>query len=113
MANFENIRPYSEFAHEAALHGGVDSYLDTIANVNQQIGIAKERGTEGWKGLLLLAGGIVVWEGCKKVYREVKGRYQKRRDKLAVLQNQSDEAKAAIKRCIFQLNPANPIVEEG
>ena len=38
MANYENIKPYAEFAHVAAQHGGVHEYMNQIAEYNYSLG---------------------------------------------------------------------------
>lgn len=35
MANYENIKPYAEFAHVAAQHGGIEKYLSMMAEANR------------------------------------------------------------------------------
>lgn len=76
MSNYENIRPYAEFAHKAAQHGGVDRFLTQIADANYERGILAEQETEGVKGLMVLGFGIVLWEGGKFVYRTVRRKYK-------------------------------------
>lgn len=114
MPNYDNIRRYSEFSHEAAQNGGVDAYLDIIAEANQEIGIAKERSTEGWKGIILAGGVIAIWEGGKKFYCFLKDRHRRKKaEQLAALQRQSDEAKAKIINDLSQTKSSTPGSEKG
>ena len=46
MANFENIRPYAEFAHIAAQNGGVNNFLNKIAECNRSIGVMEGKKDE-------------------------------------------------------------------
>ena len=100
MPNYENIRPYAEFSHEAAQHGGIDNYLDTLAMVNQKIGIDIEKGTEIPKGVLLAILSIVFWEGGKWVFRKFKEKQIKKNEQWLYLQNESEEIKELVKNTI-------------
>ena len=72
MSNYENIKPYAEFAHEAAQHGGVMEFLDELADSNYKLGIEAERETELGKAALLLGVGIAAWEGGKFAIKKIK-----------------------------------------
>jgi len=106
MSNYENIRPYAEFAHDAAQHGGVDRYLTQIADANYERGVLAEQETEGVKGLMVLGFGIALWEGGKFVYRTVRRKYQEHKAKKAALLRQSEEAMNEIKRNIGPVTEA-------
>lgn len=93
MANYENIRPYAELIHTAAQHGGVDSYMEQVADANHELGVMDEKATESWKGLLVAGATLVLWESGKWVYRKGKSLYEKRHKKL---EQQSETAKAAL-----------------
>ena len=105
MANYDNIKPYADFAHEAAPHGGVKKYLDEIADANRQLGILEEKDTEGWKAALLLGAGLILWEGGKASIRGIRRLYAKRKEeKKEELLKKSDEAKAAIVEGVKKAN---------
>lgn len=65
MANYENIRPYSELAHKAAQFGGPKNYLQQHAQAYFSMGVQHEKSTEGWKGAVLVGIAIGAWELCK------------------------------------------------
>lgn len=96
MANYKNIKPYSDFAHEAAQHGGVDSYLEEISDSNFQMGIMAERESEKWKGALLVGATVLIWEGGKAGYLKLKKRYRDNKAKQAELKRRSKTAKKYI-----------------
>lgn len=97
MANYDNIKPYADFAHEAAKHGGVDCYLAEIADANRKLGILEEKDSEGWKGALLLGAGLLLWEGGKAGIRSIKAhRAKKKAQEVAELKQRSEAAKEAI-----------------
>lgn len=97
MANYDNIKPYADFAHEAAKHGGVDSYLAEIADANRKLGILEGKDSEGWKGALLLGAGLLLWEGGKAGIRRIKAhRAKKKAQEVAELKQRSEAAKEAI-----------------
>lgn len=93
MANYENIKPYAEFAHEAAQHGGVDNYLNDIAEANQELGILDEKNTEGWKALLVAAVALGLWEGGKAALHGIKKHLEKKKLEAT---KKAEDAKAAI-----------------
>ena len=70
MANFENIKPYADFAHKTAQHGGIEKYLSMIAEANRRLGILEERSTEGRKAALVVGAAILIWEGSLQNPRE-------------------------------------------
>lgn len=72
MANYENIRPYSELVHLACEGGGPDKFLKDHAIANYNLGVQAEQDTEGWKVGIAVAAGIAIWEGCKAGYRYFK-----------------------------------------
>lgn len=41
MANYENIKPYADFAHMASLNGGIDSYLDNMTAASYDHGFSE------------------------------------------------------------------------
>lgn len=96
MANYDNIKPYADFAHEAAQHGGVEKYLDEIAQANKKLGVLEERDSEGWKGALLLGAGLLLWEGGKAGVRKYKEHKKKKKAEQEALAIKSDNAKKAI-----------------
>lgn len=38
MSSYDNIKPYAEFSHTAALNGGIDSYLEKIEKASYDEG---------------------------------------------------------------------------
>ena len=97
MSNYDNIKPYAEFAHEAAKHGGVEKYLNEIAEANRDLGILEEKDTEGWTAALLLGAGLLLWEGGKASIKGIKAFSKKRKEeKKAILKAKSDGAKEAV-----------------
>ena len=72
MANFENIRPYSELVHQACKGGGPDKFLRDYAKANYNLGVQAEQATEGWKIGIAVATTLAIWEGCKAGYRCLK-----------------------------------------
>lgn len=108
MDNYENIKPYADFAHTAAQHGGVDSYLNEIAEENYNMGVLDEKQTEGMKALVLLGVGLSVWEGGKWVFRKVQGIFKKKRKDS---EQKSEAAKNAIKRGVQEAKEAGLVNE--
>lgn len=98
MANYENIKPYAEFAHVAAQHGGIEKYLSMIAEANRRLGILEERSTEGRKAALVVGAAILIWEGGKAGIRFIKNQIEERKSEEEALLMQSNNAKAAIIR---------------
>ena len=104
MANYENIRPYSEKVHEMAAGGGVDKYFDDYAKANQKIGAQKQKeaDTNQFAALAGLAVPVVImlWEGGKKLYRFRKDKLSQLNKEKALLIEQSEQAKTAILQSI-------------
>lgn len=97
MSNYKNIKPYADFAHKAAQNGGIEKYLEMLENTNREIGAMEERKTEGWKAVLVLSVGIILWEGGKAGIRRIKKIYiEHKTTKITALKRKSEEAKAAI-----------------
>lgn len=94
MANYNNIKPYAEFAHKAAQHGGVENYLNEIKESNYELGVMDERSTEGAKVAAASLLVLLVWEKVvKPVYRKISSISEKRRE---VIVDKSKTAEAAI-----------------
>lgn len=72
MANYENIRPYSELVHQACEGGGPDKFLYDHAQANFNLGAEAERATWGWKTGIAVVASLAIWEGCKAGYRCLK-----------------------------------------
>lgn len=98
MANFENIKPYADFAHKTAQHGGIEKYLSMIAEANRRLGILEERPTEGRKAALVVGAAILIWEGGKAGIRLIKDYIEECKSEEETLLMQSENAKAAIIR---------------
>lgn len=97
MSNYKNIKPYADFAHKAAQNGGIEKYLEMIENTNREIGAIEERKTEGWKAVLVLGVGIILWEGGKAGIRGIKKAYNEHKIiRITALKRKSEEAKEAI-----------------
>lgn len=107
MANYDNIKPYSDFAHEAAQHGGVDNYLDEIADANKELGRLEEKDSEGWKGALLLGAGLLLWEGGKAGAKKYMEYRRKKKDEQEALVKKSESAKKAIVQGIEEAQRLN------
>lgn len=94
MANYNNIKPYAEFAHKAAQHGGVENYLNEIKESNYELGVMDERSTEGAKVAAASLLVLLVWEKVvKPVYRKISSISEKRRE---IIVDKSKTAEAAI-----------------
>ena len=96
MANYENIRKYNEFNHKASLYGGPDNYLQLHAELYRQIGFIQGRDSERLKSILKAGVALVLWEGGKAVYREIKKRHKEKQEKMETLQKAPDDAKAIL-----------------
>ena len=70
MSNVENIKPYSDFSHLAAQHGGVDSYLDELATANYTLGAVETRQTDIKIGVFAIGCAIALWELGKYAYKK-------------------------------------------
>ena len=93
MPNYENIKPYSDFSHTAAEHGGVENYLNELAEKNRELGVLDEKSTEGIKALLFGAVLLTVWEGGKWCYSKLKNR---RNDQRKIIEVEIEDAKEKI-----------------
>lgn len=115
MPNYENIRPYAEFAHEAAQHGGVDSYLNQMTESSYALGIMEERSTESWKAFMLTAGVIIIWEAGKAAVYYGKRCIRKYRAKKVSLLKETETAKAEIKKklCAGEDGTGNVSIEQA
>ena len=98
MANFENIRRYAEFNHEAGLDGGIDNHLENIKNAAKMEGAMEERENfvQYIAGIAIAA--IGIWEVGKKLFcllkQFIKRRQAAKREELRV---RSAESEAAIR----------------
>jgi len=73
---------YSQLSHLASEEGGPQKFIDKVASINYQRGIEAERGTEGWKGALLVGGAIGLWEGGKEIVKRIKKHRAAKREAL-------------------------------
>lgn len=74
MANYENIRPYAEFSHTAAMNGGVDNYLNSIAQDSYSLGVMNGECIAYTNSAI--AGGIMLAiTACGMLYRRYKQKY--------------------------------------
>jgi hypothetical protein len=114
MSNYENIKPYADFAHTAAQHGGVDNYLNQIADSNYSLGVMNEKRKDDLKALIIGSTVLALWEGGKWLYRKGHNLYEARcQEKI----QQSNAAKEAIRKGIKHAtsgsdNEATSIEEE-
>ena len=100
MANYKNIKPYADFAHTAAVHGGVSSYLNEIESASYDNGY-DDGAVDTIKGIsLLLIGGIAIYECVKKVLHTKKENRERNSAKI-------EEAKAAIEQEVYEKLDAN------
>lgn len=89
MANYENIRPYSELAHKASLFGGPQEYLQQHAQAYFNMGVQHEKSTEGWKGVVLVGIVIGVWELGKAGIRRLQDKHL---DKMEIERQKGEQA---------------------
>ena len=92
MANYRNIKPYADFAHTAAQNGGVQNYLNQIANSNYRLGVMDEKSTEGHKAVLVGFAVLAIWEVGKWLFKAGRQLYQDERDRVAEEAEQAEEA---------------------
>ena len=94
MSNVDNIKPYSDFAHKAAQHGGVDDYLNELEASSYDKGINDAHEKLIKNSPYILAGILLVWEGGKVIFKKGKKYFDNRTKK----DNQKiTDAKKAIK----------------
>ena len=110
MANYENIKPYADFAHTAAQNGGVEKYLDQIAESNYALGVMDEKNTEGLKAAAVVTAALALWEGGKWIYKKGKNYYMKKRDEAV---RKSEAAKSAIIEGVTEAKAAGLVDEEA
>ena len=82
MANFDNIKEYADFSHDAAKYGGPKQYLEEFGNAKYALGVEDEKNTEGWKALIVVGVTIAFWEMGKAGVDKLKNMRIKRREKL-------------------------------
>ena len=92
MANYRNIKPYADFAHTAAQNGGVQNYLNQIANSNYRLGVMDEKSTEGNKAVFVGVAVLTIWEVGKWLFKTGRQLYQDERDRVAEEAEQAEEA---------------------
>ena len=92
MANYGNIKPYADFAHAAAQNGGVQNYLNRIADSNYKLGVMDEQSTEGWKVMLVTGFALALWEGGKWLFQKGKQYYQEQRAEVIKEAELAEEA---------------------
>lgn len=71
MANYENIRPYAEFSHTAAMNGGVDNYLNSIAQNSYSLGVMEGKSI-AYANSLITGGILLAVSACGMLYRQYK-----------------------------------------
>lgn len=83
MSNYENIRPYSELVHEAAVNGGPATFLKEFGNKYYDLGYLDGLNGKG-KAIVTavvatVGGTITLWEGGKWIYRKTTRRFEHKR----------------------------------
>ena len=75
MGNYENIRPYAEFAHKAAPYGGPEQYLSDYGDARYECGKIDQKEADKSVIFTVIAGtalaSAVINFGIQK-YREIK-----------------------------------------
>lgn len=94
MSNYNNIKPYADFAKKVAPHGGPEKYVQKVAEKNFAAGVQAEKATEpgkaGLEALVILA----ACGGFQFLYHKCKELRQKK------AQEAMSEAKASDKECV-------------
>lgn len=100
MANYDNIKPYADFAHKAAKAGGVDKYLDEFGNAKYDLGVASEKETEGWKALLVIGITLGLWEAGKAGIRKIKDNNRTKKMKAIIRVDKArKECLSSVSKC--------------
>ncbi len=98
MANYENIRRYAEFSHEAGLDGGIDNHLENIKNAAKMEGAMEERENFGQYIIYIFGAAIGIWEVGKMLFFFVKRFFERRQAaKREKLRAKAFESEAAIR----------------
>ncbi len=98
MSNYENIRPYAEFSHDAAQDGGIDNHLNNIKNEAREQGVE-----EGRLEILRLIPVFfvlfqLIWKGLKILANKAKAIYcEHRAKKQAPLKKKAEESEAVLR----------------
>ena len=117
MPNFDNIKPYADFAHEAAKHGGPTSYInklidaavDAAGNHKFHSGYTKgfRKGSIITGIISVLGSGIVIFALDQHNKQKLRQEEEKR---LALEANQ---AEMALREAVSQTETTdNPSIEE-
>ena len=101
MANYENIKPYAEFSHKVARHGGPEKYVENVADLHEKRGFEKGYQLGLKKGMKRVSIGALAL-GClcycgKIVYGKVKHSRAIRQEEL------NKEINAAEKKAIQEI----------
>lgn len=95
MGNFENIRPYAEFAHAAAQDDGIEKHLEKIRAQSYEEGsIARTQEILSLAPAIaftISAGSILLWEGSKYLYQSVQNKLSARRLKASQISEQEKQ----------------------
>ncbi len=92
MSNYNNIKPYNEFNHTAATHGGVEKYIDELKKASYSSGRIDERASLLWKIPLAAGIGIGLWEAGKACVNHVKKHHQSKKEAAEVKVRKAEEA---------------------
>ncbi len=104
MSNAENIKPYADFAHEAAQHGGVDSYLNELETASYDQGSSDTLGKVFKYAPVVIGGAILVWEGGKRLVKRGVDYFSNRQENNA---HRIENAKTAIKAGVTAAEEGN------
>ncbi len=107
MANYNNIKPYSDFAHTAAQHGGVESYLNQLQSASYDAGSSDTLSAVIELAPYAAVGCITAWECGKWAFRKVGNIIKKRKDEDIMV---IDASKAAIIQGVKMAEEQAPVV---
>lgn len=85
--NYDNIELYSDFSHEAAQHGGVESYLDELQAASHDLGAAEQKSKDAMFGVIgtgvgFLVAGVIYLIRQQKRIAEEKQRIESARESI-------------------------------
>lgn len=110
MTNYNNIKPYSDFAHTAAQHGGVESYLNQLQSTSYDVGCSDTLSAVIKLAPYAAVACITFWECGKWVLQKVGNTIKKRKDEDIMV---IDASKAAIMQCAKMAEEQVPVANNG
>ena len=108
MGNYNNIKPYAEFAHKAAEGGGIEKYLDDYGKGKYDLGVATEREKEGQKALVLIGATVLLWELGKIGIRKIKNMGKAKKENAIA---KSEKARREYLKCV-NINDSDYEIQE-